>query len=545
MEKADFKQEMKVKSQFYASITHELRTPVNGILGNVRELLPGENDDEKLRRLQLIERCCNDMNKIIDSILDFSKLEAGKFTLEPREFSFREMLNYVKCNYNDRIEEKGLEFSVKVWPEVPERIIADELRIIQILNNLLSNALKFTSMGKIMVEVLKTAQEENRVELFFLVADSGIGIDEAGKEKLFQRFSQVDASISRRFGGTGLGLNICKQLAELMGGSIGVESEEGMGTTFSFSIWAEVPDTEVDRGVQKKKAWILECMPEKNAALAERAYQYATKENLKELEKNLSKMILSVEMGNWEKAEMFINMVRGLTKEAPKEIKNGVLKLKMAVQKGDYDKTTEAFETLERKVLYALANAAAENASFGKDYVERLSCNCRLLAQSLQLSPAFEDKISDCYVETIALAAPLCDVGNISIPMEILQKKSGLSKEERSVVKTHASIGAKLLENVNTAGGGSEFIKMAIEIANFHHEKWDGSGYPEGRKGEEIPLSAQIVSMVSVFCALTEERSYRESCSREEALSIMKEEASERFNPDIFDIYCKISRQLC
>ena len=345
MENSEVGQEMQVMTQFFASITHELRTPVNGILGNVRELLPGEDNNEKLRKLQLIERCCNDMNKMINNILDFSKLEAGKFMLEPREFQFREMIEYVKGNHSGRMNEKGLEFFVTVSPEVPDRIIADELRIVQILNNLLSNALKFTSMGKIMVEVLKTAQEGNRAELFFMVADSGMGMDEADKEKLFKNFSQVDASISRRFGGTGLGLSICKQLAELMGGSIGVESEKGRGTTFSFSIWVGVPDSEVDRGVREKKSCMQDISESKE--FAEKVKHYGTAENWQELQKNLSKLILSVEMENWEKAELFANIVKQLTTDAPKEVKNAALRLKMAVQKGNYDTTSAAFEKLK------------------------------------------------------------------------------------------------------------------------------------------------------------------------------------------------------
>ncbi|KAI4447610.1 Sensor histidine kinase RcsC [Eubacterium plexicaudatum ASF492] len=119
-------------------------------------------------------------------------------------------------------------------PQVPEYLIGDELRVGQILNNLLSNALKFTSVGKITVEVVRTARVNDKIELFFIVKDTGIGIDQADKEKLFQSFSQADASISRKYGGTGLGLNICKQLVELMGGRIEVEGEKGRGSTFSF-----------------------------------------------------------------------------------------------------------------------------------------------------------------------------------------------------------------------------------------------------------------------------------------------------------------------
>ena len=154
---------LKVKSEFVANVTHELRTPVNGILGNTQALMEIENDQKKLNFLSLVERGCADMNAIINSILDFSKLEAGKFTLEPREFNFRSMVDYVKANHSKKITEKGLAFFVTISPEVPEIVIGDELRIVQILNNLLSNAYKFTSIGKISLEIVKTAQMKNKV----------------------------------------------------------------------------------------------------------------------------------------------------------------------------------------------------------------------------------------------------------------------------------------------------------------------------------------------------------------------------------------------
>ena len=206
----DAQQAMKVKSEFVANVTHELRTPVNGILGNVRELGDTVTDEPTAKALRLIERCCGDMNKIINNILDFSKLEAGKFVLEPRRFHFKNMLDYVKSHHLNKITEKGLGFFMTVSPQVPEYVVGDELRIVQILNNLLSNALKFTAVGKITVEVIRTARVNDRAELFFIVKDTGIGVDKADRDKLFQSFSQVDASISRKYGGTGLGLNICK-----------------------------------------------------------------------------------------------------------------------------------------------------------------------------------------------------------------------------------------------------------------------------------------------------------------------------------------------
>ncbi len=336
---------MKVKSEFVANVTHELRTPVNGILGNTRELLEHETDDIKLRKLQLIEHGCRDMHNIINNILDFSKLEAGKFLLEPQNFNFRNMIDYVKSNHQNRIIEKGLEFFVTISPTVPEFIIADELRIVQILNNLLSNATKFTSVGKIMLEVVKTAQEKNRAELFFFVVDTGIGIDTADQDKLFKSFSQVDASISRKFGGTGLGLNITKQLVELMGGKISVQSQKNKGSTFSFSIWVELPEGTVDIAQNETQAAITAMLQMAQSNQDNDDFrEYGTKENLEEIDKRLSKLILSIEMENWEKAEMFVDGIKQLTENAPREVKNIVLKMKMAVQKENYEKAMAAYE---------------------------------------------------------------------------------------------------------------------------------------------------------------------------------------------------------
>lgn len=352
---------LKVKNEFVANVTHELRTPVNGILGNTQALMEMETEEEKLKLLRLLERGCRDMNSIINNILDFSKLEAGKFSLEIRKFHFRNMIDYVKANHNNRITEKGLTFSVTVSPEIPEYIIGDELRIVQVLNNLISNAYKFTSVGSIHVEIVKTSQIGNRIELFFMVMDSGIGIATADQDKLFKSFSQVDASISRKYGGTGLGLNICKQLVEMMGGSIHVESEVKRGSTFSFHVWVEIMEEDAEavgvegvkdgEGAESDNLNLLQKLQNlTEEGSDDKIWQYGEPENAKELEKKMSKLILSVEMENWEKAEMFADAVKQLVEEAPREVKSAAFRLKMAVQKGDYDKTVAAFETLRSMI---------------------------------------------------------------------------------------------------------------------------------------------------------------------------------------------------
>jgi len=339
----------KIKTEFVANVTHELRTPVNGIMGNTLELLEEEVDEKRLQKLRMIERGCKDMHALINNILDFSKLDAGKFTIEKREFCFRDMMDYVKANHISKITEKGLDFFMTISPEIPERIIGDELRIGQVINNLLSNACKFTSVGKITVEVVKTAQADDRMELFFIVLDTGIGIDKEGQDKLFKSFSQVDASISRRYGGTGLGLNISKQLVELMDGNIHVQSELGKGTMFSFHIWVDIPQSE-QKEVTTVKNTGVSFTPVQSIAVFDDDHlrEFGSEENRKEIKKKMTKLILSMDMENWEKAEMFMESIKQLTELAPQEIKTAVLRLKMAVQKGDYNKATAAFETLEK-----------------------------------------------------------------------------------------------------------------------------------------------------------------------------------------------------
>ena len=205
---------------------------------------------------------------------------------------------------------------------------------------------------------------------------------------------------------------------------------------------------------------------------------------------------------------------------------------------------TEQLKQMElekRNILYALANIALQNSDYENDYMDRLRRNCRILAQGMQLSPMFEDKISDTDIDTLELATPLCDIGNIGVPMDILKKKTQLNEEETILLQSHANIGARLLSDLYVNSDYNEFISTAIDIAHYHHEYWDGSGYPEGLKENSIPLAAQIVAIMDCYTTLTE----MDAHSREEALALMKEEAGVKFNPDIFNICNKISRQFC
>ena len=201
-------------------------------------------------------------------------------------------------------------------------------------------------------------------------------------------------------------------------------------------------------------------------------------------------------------------------------------------------------EAEKKKVLYALLKLVRKNAYFDESHIERLQYNCKVLAQAMQLSPKYERIVSDTFVETIEMAAPLCDLGMIGIPPEILQKSGELTAEEKDTVATHTTIGAQILEDIKGEDDYNDFIDVSYDIALYHHEKWDGTGYPNQKAGNDIPLPAQIVALVSEYCALTENRSFREAYGKEDALAIIEEAVGVKFNPDIYDICKKIARQL-
>jgi hypothetical protein len=323
-------------------ITHELRTPVNGIKGHVKNLLDLETEPSKKSTLGIIIQCCNNMEKIINNLLDFSKMEAGKFEICEKPFEFKSCVNQAMDTNRPVANQKGLHFHAFVAEDVPQTVIGDELRITQIMNNLLSNALKFTSMGAVTLEVYKTHQREDVVELTFFVTDTGIGIDAQGRQKLFQSFSQADDSITRRYGGTGLGLYVTKQLAEQMHGHIEVESEPGRGSTFSCAIKVKVPVQAVKQ--EKEQNIEFDISNLKNHLLGtqaksrmEQVYMYGSAANRRELAINMEKLVLCIEMENWEKAEGFAENIKTLCAESGEQtLKSRTFRLLMAVRKEDY-----------------------------------------------------------------------------------------------------------------------------------------------------------------------------------------------------------------
>lgn len=426
------------KESFLANMSHEIRTPMNGILGMASLLAKTKLDDKQRNFLKLIHESANNLLVIVNDVLDLEKIIAGKLIVEKLPFKIIDKVTTVVQSFIYKAEEKGVAiiYQNSIPPDLV--VVGDPYRLTQIMNNILSNAVKFTEIGKIVITTRVKSFEDQIATVQFIIRDTGIGISEKNQKSIFEPFVQADPTISRKFGGTGLGLTICKSLLEMQGGSLSVASKEGVGSTFTFNIpylISEQDDDKIDNPIELNYA----SLRSRKILLAEDV----------ELNQMIARHILEA----WGMEVTIAN--------------NGKEALN-AVEKNNYDLVLMDIQMPEMDGIEATKNIRLL-ADPGKANVPVIALTANALKGDSEkyLSMGMTDYLSKPFDETKLFQVITRNIANLdSVPEE----EEGEKKEEPSVIKQQKSVPMATdtlydLSTIRSISGGDEgFVKKMIDL---------------------------------------------------------------------------------
>ena len=549
----------RLKSAFLANISHEIRTPMNGILG-FSELLkePHISGEEQAEFIGLIQQSGNRMLNLINELIDISRYDAGETTLQISKTPVNALLHDLFAFFKPEIEEKGLCLNCTCELSDAESIIeTDSGKLTQILTNLIQNALKFTNSGTIDFGYTKSGSK-----LEFYVLDTGIGVPAEMQQKIFERFWQADNTLTRNHQGSGLGLSISKAYVEMLGGTIQVESREGQGSRFSFTLpdilsrsTQMPPSSSVIQESAKTAPGITILIAEDDEMCRLLLQKSLTCENITILyavngkeavelvkcHQEITLVLMDIKMPVMNGYEA-TRLIKQLRPDLP------VIAQSAFTSKKDREKAIEAgcdsfitkpiykselleviqLETAMQSTLQAVANVVEAHDPYTAGHERRVGIISADIAREMGWS---EEK---CH--TLQFIGLVHDIGKMSIPAEILSKPGRLSAIEFELVKNHAEQGYQILKDV-------EFSLPIAEIIREHHERMDGSGYPQGLKGEETLLEARILAVADVLEAMASHRPYRAAFGLEVALHEIESHRGEHFDPDVVDAMLRLFRE--
>jgi putative nucleotidyltransferase with HDIG domain len=608
-----------LKSQFFANVSHEVRTPLTSILAPVQSMFQGDVGELAPDIQHLIGQVYRNALKLLDMInqmLDFSKFEAGRMQLRLRPVYLDEMARDVVSIFRDVTERKGLKLQYVQDQELPATYL-DPDKFERILTNLVRNAIKFTDTGSITVRTGAGFGIQ-----FVEVRDTGIGIPAEHIANIFKRFQQVDGSSTRKYEGTGLGLTIAKEAADLLRGKISVQSEEGRGSTFRVefpdNLEQIIPEALAERRVQERRRTKFEYGGENRRKLDRRQEDAARvdADDLALLEREIldvkdqeaegvpvasgqrvGKVLLvedNVDLRNyirkmlsrfghdvsiavdgldgWEQAQnrlpdvvvSDIMMPRMDGYELLGRIKSSEktrgIPVILVTAKPELESRIKGLEIgaddyLPKPINIRELDARIRNLITTRNFQQALAREAELNTRMEELSMSFSQSLEirdfntaghsrdvlhlgSILAEGLGIpmdrqlrdALLLHDIGKLGIPDRILFKESPLTSEEWAIMKKHPELGANLLEHFET-------YKEISAVILAHQEHYDGTGYPNGLKGDDIPLFSRIIAIADAYHAMTSNRPYRKAFTPTEAVSELLRNRGTQFDPRLVDLF--------